>query len=114
MALVCRVGMVKCVPHQLDMFQNRIGVIKEITGLSHEEEMECHQSAHMKERMHNMTQIIDDSLNIKSHDDTVVTGKRIQNPTKKGKTEKVWSLPWLPNVFLSGWKLPTKGSMSIM
>ena len=89
MALVYRVGMVKCVPHQLDMFQNRIGVIKEITGLSHEEEMECHQSAHMKERMHNMTQIIDDSLNIKSHDDTVVTGtKRKRNPTKKGKTEK--------------------------
>ena len=88
MALVCRVGMVKCVPHQLDMFQNRIGVIREITGLSHEEEMECHQSAHMKERMHNMTQIIDESLNIKSHDDTVVTGKRKRNPTKKGGTEK--------------------------
>ena len=103
MNLMCRVGMVRCVPHQLDMYQNRIGVVSEITELTHEEQLECHQRAHMKERMNNMKAIVNDSLAINTPASKSPPKKKRKNNALVKKERNVPVLPRFVANRLSRW-----------
>ena len=57
-ALICRVGIVKCAPYQLDMFQNRIGVVAGIHRPEEAEERECLSYDYMHQRLSCMENLI--------------------------------------------------------